>query len=188
MNRRMFLKGVGGVVLGLPLLESLGRTAHAQSNPRPRFAVFVRQGNGVVQAWGTEPEMFWPRSLGPLTPQSMAADADRATSELKDYADKLLLVRGTRFAFPGEGCGHSGGGNQVLTAARVSTDPRGNRSLAMGESIDNRIARALNPPGREPLTLYAGRKYGYLDEVLSYRGEKMLRGADRNPYTVYERM
>ena len=85
-------------------------------------------------------------------------DADRAVNELADYADKLLMVRGTKFAFPGNGCGHSGGGNQCLTAAKVSDDPSGNESLAMGESVDNRIARELNPASNpDPLTLYAGR-------------------------------
>ena len=47
----------------------------------------------------------------------------------------------------------------------------------MGESIDNRIARELQPMGVEPLTLYAGKMGGSLDEVLSYRGPKMLRAA-----------
>ena len=61
-------------------------------------------------------------------------DADRAVSELSPFADRLLMVRGTRFGFPGAGCGHSGGINQVLTAARVTGEGAG--SLANGESID----------------------------------------------------
>src|SRR5690606_12123758 len=97
---------------------------------------------------------------GPLDSASLAAMSDRATSELAPHADKLLLVKGLRFAFPGNGCGHSGGGNQCLTAARVSDDPAGNLSLAMGESIDNRIAAELNTDGTEPLTLYAGKMSG----------------------------
>jgi hypothetical protein len=115
----------------------------------------------------------------------MEADADRATSELKDYASKLILVKGIDFAFPGNGCGHSGGGNQCMTAARVSDDPAGNESLAMGESIDNRIATELNPPGIEPLALYAGKKSGYINEVMSYRGPKLLRAAEHNPFNAY---
>jgi hypothetical protein len=189
MNRRMFLRGAGGVMLGLPLLEGLGeRKAFADPPTHPRFAVFVRQANGVVQQWDREPERFWPRATGALTTASMTAEPDKATSELKDYASKLILVRGTRFGFPGNGCGHSGGGNQVLTAARVSTTPSGNRSLAMGESVDNRMATAVNPTGVEPLTLYAGRMAGYLNEVLSYRGPMMLRSAERNPWLAYLRI
>ena len=153
---------------------------------RPRFAVFSRQANGCCQAQGDEPERFWPHELGPVTQASLTTtDADRAVSELAEFADKLLLVRGAHFNYPGNGCGHSGGGNQVLTAAKVSVDPAGNLSLSMGESIDNRIQRELGKAGVEPLTLYVGPKYGYLDEVLSYRAPKDLRAAENNPYNAY---
>ena len=99
-----------------------------------------------------------------------------------------MLVKGSKFAFPGNGCGHSGGGNQVLTAAKVSSDPSGEKSLAMGESVDTRMAREINPEGRDPLTLLTGATQGYLPIVLSYRGAKMLRGADNDPFVVYKRM
>lgn len=191
LSRRWVLRGLGGVSLALPLLPSLmPRTARGQTVERPRFAVFMRQANGVAQKDGSEVDRFWPRSTGTLTSNSLSTtDADRAVSELASYADKLLLVAGLRFAFPGNGCGHSGGGNQCLTAQRVSETPSGNKSLAMGESVDNRIARELNPVGRaDPLTLYAGRQGGYIDEVLSYRGSMDLRSAENNPYLAYSRM
>ncbi|HZH04246.1 MAG TPA: hypothetical protein VEY30_10700, partial [Myxococcaceae bacterium] len=105
MSRRWVLRGTGGVALGLPLLESLlPRNAFAQAGSRPRFAVFMRQANGVAQESGGEPERFFPRALGPITTASLSTtDADRAVSELKDYAGKLLIVRGLRFGFPGNG-------------------------------------------------------------------------------------
>lgn len=189
-SRRRFLRGIGGVAMALPFLESLAprKKASAAEGDAPPFAIFVRQGNGVAQAtFDGEPERFWP-SFGPGTPLTtagLAAESDRALSELADHASKLILVSGSNFGFPGNGCGHSGGGNQVLTAARVSVNPSGNLSLSEGESIDNRIVRELGQTGDEPLTLYAGRKLGYLDEVLSYRGAHDLRGAEQNPYNVY---
>lgn len=189
-SRRAFLTGIGGVTVALPFLESL-RPRHVRAaTERPRYCVYVRQANGCAQADNGEPERFWPNSLGPVTKDSLTTiDADRAVNELADYADKLLLVRGTKFPFPGNGCGHSGGGNQCLTAQKVSDDPSGNKSLAMGESVDNRIARELNPASNpDPLTLYAGRMAGYINEVLSYRGPKDLRAADRNPWSVYTKI
>jgi len=187
LDRRLFLRGVGGVVMALPFLEGLApKKARADVGDVPRFAIFVRQGNGVQQQTDDEPERFWPSSgFGALSKSVLAADTGRAMCELADYADKLILVGGIDFAFPGNGCGHSGGGNQVMTAAKVSDIPSGNESLAEGESIDNRIVTELGKAGTEPLTLYAGRKPGYLDEVMSYRGAHQLRAAQGNPYDAY---
>jgi hypothetical protein len=190
-SRRAFLRGVGAVTVGLPLLDAFAprRAARADdATAAPRCAVFIRQGNGVAQAGNGEPEKFWPSKLGALTTAALQADSGRAVTELASYANKLLLVRGTRFAFPGNGCGHSGGANQVLTAAKVSDDPKGQYSLALGESVDNRMAAAINPEGREPLTLMTGPTTGYLPIVLSYRGSKQLRGAENDPFNVYKRM
>jgi hypothetical protein len=186
MQRRHFLRGLGGVIIALPFLETFAPKGALAAGPPP-FAIFMRQANGVVQKTD-EPDVFWPKAFGKLTKAGMAAESDRAVSVLSDYADKLLLVQGVNFAFPGNGCGHSGGGNQCLTAAKVSDTPSGNESLAMGESIDNRIARELQPAGVEPLTLYAGKMSGYINEVLSYRGPKMLRSAERDPFVAYTKL
>jgi hypothetical protein len=186
MNRRHFLRGAGGVVVALPFLETFAaKSAVAQDGGYPPYALFIRQANGVVQETNNEPEMYFPGQTGALTTAGMAGLTDRAVSVLSDYADKLTIVRGVSFAFPGNGCGHSGGGNQCLTAAKVSPDLFENDSLAMGESIDNRIATQLHPDV-EPLTLYAGRMAGYINEVLSYRGPKDLRSAQPNPFLAYQ--
>lgn len=189
MNRRQVLRGLFGVSMALPFLESLSpRKAEAGPGDIPPFAIFMRQANGVVQKTNDEPEMFWPTNLGALTTDSLNAESDRTVSELSAYASRMILLKGINFAFPGNGCGHSGGGNQCLTAAQVSVTPSGNESLAMGESIDNRIVRELNAPGIEPLTLYAGKKSGYINEVLSYRGAKDIRSAEHNPITAYNKL
>lgn len=187
IKRRRFLQGLGGAMIALPFLESIRfiSSARAQASSPTIYSVFVRQGNGVQQAMDSEPERFWPRELGKITTESLSTtDADRAVSELAQYADKLLMVRGTRFAFPGNGCGHSGGLNQCLTAARVIGD--GKDSLADGESIDWRIAKAVNPAGVEPLTLMSGPQEAYIAAGLSYSGSGQLRGAQNNPFAVYQ--
>ncbi len=189
-NRRRFLAGIGGVVVGLPFLETFApKKALASGADVPPFAIFCRQANGVKQKTDDENDEFWPSAAGKLTTASMQADFeqnDRAVSSLYKYASRLIAVKGISFNFPGNMCGHSGGGNQVLTAAQVTQDAEhaANLSLALGESIDNLIARQLSP-GVEPLTVYVGGKHGYLDEVLSYRGSMDLRAAENNPYNVY---
>lgn len=198
-TRRVFLKGAFGVSMALPFLDAFAaRDASAAGNDqiRPRFFVAVRAGNGVRQAAGSEAEKFWPMQRGPLDAAMMTqldAEGDmRSTGVLAEHASKLLIVDGLRYMFPGNGCGHSGGGNQCLTATPPSETPSGNRSLATGESLDNRIQRTLCPSDPEPLTLAAGRSSSYLNEVLSYRQPPagspngVLRSAERSPWEVYK--
>jgi hypothetical protein len=187
INRRRFLTGVGGAVVALPLLESVrwASKAGAATPTTPVYSFFIRQGNGCQQAgYNSEPERFWPRNLGPLTTDILAnQNSDRALSILAPYAAQLNLVRGTRFGFPGNGCGHSGGLNQVLTAANLTG--QGVDTLATGESVDYFIAKRVNASGMEPLTLMAGPQSAYLAHGLSYSGPTQLRGARNNPFAVY---
>jgi hypothetical protein len=193
ITRRRFLAGLGGATVALPFLESVrylggGRRARgAVLDGPPVYSVFIRQGNGCQQQWSDEPERFWPSQLGAVTTESLGTtDADRALSILSPYADKLLLVRGTRFAFDGNGCGHSGGLNQCLTAARVVGD--GADSLADGQSIDWFLAQQLNPPGVEPMNVMSGPQSAYIAHGLSYSGPSQLRGAASDPFAVYQNM
>jgi hypothetical protein len=187
INRRRFLTGVGGAVVALPFLESVrwASKATAAVPTTPVYSFFIRQGNGCQQAgYNNEPERFWPRTLGALTTDNLAnANSDRALSILAPYAAQLNLVRGTRFGFPGNGCGHSGGLNQVLTAANLTGE--GVDTLATGESVDYFISKRVNPAGVEPLTLMAGPQSAYLAHGLSYSGPTQLRGARNNPFAVY---
>jgi hypothetical protein len=177
---------LSGAVIALPFLESLLPRQARAASPAAPFAIFVRQGNGVQQATADgEPERFWPSfAPGAFTSAVLAADTGRALSELASHAKDLTIVRGLRYNDPGNACRHSTAGNQALTAARPSADDC-NSTLALGESIDNRIVTQLGAAVDEPLTLYVGRKTDYLDEVLSYRGARKLRAAERNPYTAY---
>jgi hypothetical protein len=191
ITRRRFLAGLGGATVALPVLESVrflgGRRADAAVEGTPVYSVYIRQGNGCQQADNGlgEPERFWPRNLGAITTDSLTnTDGDRALSVLAPFADRLLLVRGTRFAFPGAGCGHSGGLNQCLTAAKVVGE--GAESLSDGMSVDWFLSQQVNPPGVEPLTLMSGPQQAYIAHGLSYSGPSQLRGAANNPFSVYQ--
>ena len=191
LSRRAMLTGLGGVTLALPWLESLRNVAHANTNDSgpPRYSFFMRNGNGVQQAdYNGEPDRFWPSATGPIdTSTLMNRDADRTASELAEFAEHLNFVKGTRLPFSSTTCGHAQGGNQLLTAARIDGGS-GPNTLALGESIDNYIARAFPNNGGEPLALYCGPRYGYIEEVLSYRGSQDLRSAEDDPWTAYQRM
>lgn len=191
-SRRRFLAASSGLMLPLPFLGSLhgcGRTRDEDAHPMGHPLVVVRPGSGVVQADGDEPEGFWPRRLGALTADGLRGeDGDRVVSELADYANRLLLVRGTRFPFDPTREEHAGGGNQLLTGARPGPPTETVMTYALGESIDSWIARQHPENGGEPLTLYAGIRENYGEEVLSYRGPLDLRGAEDDPWAAYQRL
>ena len=161
INRRTILRGAGGLMLGLPLLETFSpRKADAQSATRSPFVLIVVGDNGVVQAGvnlsvAAEPERFWPTQTGPLTKASMTADkATRSTGELADYAEKLLIVKGINLPYSSNGCSHSAADAQILTSAKITAGST--NCKAMGISIDTAIAKAKHPSGRDPLVLHAG--------------------------------
>src|SRR5688572_25784982 len=95
ISRRLILTGLGGAALGLPLLEGWPRRAVAQTPPEAEpFAIFFRQACGVATAQltpsiGVEPERFWPREFGSLTPANVEG---RALDELTAYLPQALLV------------------------------------------------------------------------------------------------
>jgi hypothetical protein len=183
MNRRAFLQA-GGACLALPFLES-----RARAEDGPVYTVIVRQANGVTQGDTVgEEDRYWPYEPGALNIETLAGATERVLSELAPWADRMIAIKGLDFPFAGDFCGHSGGGNQLLTGAQVSDRPSVNFSLAMGESVDNRIARAFDNFGGEPLTLYTGPRRNFLEEVLSYRGAKDRRAAEDDPWNAYKRM
>lgn len=188
LDRRRFLIGAGGVAVALPFLEAWSRARAGTLDDRPRFAVWVRAGNGVAQQWNDEPEMFWPRATGALTTSILGdANADRATSELAPYASKLNLLRGVNRPFGTPNCGHAESIPQCLTGARCSPGSS-NEPQSMGESADWRIARAMNPGGREPLAFMAGPGSTYIAEALSWSGPSARTSAERSPMNAYMRM
>ncbi|MDP3501039.1 MAG: DUF1552 domain-containing protein [Myxococcales bacterium] len=189
LSRRLLLKGVGGVTLSFPALESLlPKKAWGQAT-RKRFAMFVRAGNGIVQNSGGDPERFWPEMTGPLTTASMTTgvNATRATSELAEYASRLILIKNVRLQFPRPACGHSEALPQMLTAQN-HTGGTSNSPLARGMSIDWRIAQANNPAGSAPLTFMAGPRQTYIAEGLSWSGPQMRTPAERSPLNAFMRL
>ncbi len=190
INRRRFLLGLGGATVALPFLESVNFIggSHARAgggDGTPVFSVFIRQGNGVAQGGLGETERFWPRNTGALSQQMLGTDnADRALSELAGHASKLLLVRGTRHFTRGNNCDHAAGVAQCLTAASIQGDRE--NQLANGESIDWFLAKRVNLGGSDPLTLMSGPQQAFIAHGLSYSGPGQLRGAENNPFAVYQ--
>jgi hypothetical protein len=89
MQRRIFLRGLGGACVTAPFLGSLGgRVARAEASSAPKRLIVMFTHYGCLTT------KFLPaKSHGPLT----AADLEATTLKpLAPYVDKLLLPRGIR--------------------------------------------------------------------------------------------
>ncbi|HXI55143.1 MAG TPA: DUF1552 domain-containing protein [Polyangia bacterium] len=200
VSRRRFLRGMGGVVVGLPALDVFQRRASGAVPPPTKkiYSAWMLQNCGLVQGphFGTgggpitavvanappETDMFWPKATGSITAAAMmGADADQATSQLVDYASKLIFVRGSSFKHSFQ---HGGGPVAAMTGAPVTgVYPRENPK---SESAEFFISRMMNG-GKPPLTLYVGRKNQFRDDCFSFGlGGGNPRVGESNPFNVYQ--
>jgi len=139
-----------------------------------------------------QPEKFWPTATGALTNASITADkATRSTGELAAYADKLLIVKGINLPYNSTGCSHSAADAQILTAAKITSGST--NCKAMGISVDTAIAKAKNPPGRDPLVMHAGMfspgGTGFdIPGYVSYITAQQARVYIDSPYKAYQQI
>lgn len=173
LDRRRFLQGVGGVTLGLPLLESVGSgPAFAQNTALPRAFLNFHCSSGV------EADRFWP-NLGPLSATSFTG---RGVEALADYAGRLLIPRGVHGYPVGTWTGHSEGTCQALTAAPLV------EGRATSRSIDQLISQHLS--AKEALVLRpGGRDLGVAEfNSISYVAPSQMAAAESDPARVYRGM
>lgn len=184
VNRRLVLRGLGGVAVGLPMLDILQpKGAAAQAAARPVYSALMLQQNGAIQGNGDDPDMFWPTTTGAIDKAMLSGrDSAQTIAELADYADKLACVGGMDFHYSSN---HDGGPIAASCGSKVVGD--GTDQLPTTESIDVFIANALTP-GVEPLTLYAGKKGTFRDDAFSFNKGGVLRIGDNNPFNVYKRL
>jgi hypothetical protein len=214
-NRRKFLMGIGGAVVGLPFLEGLAPKNARADNSFPPFAVFYRRANGVQQAMfnrvaNAEPERWWPGPTyaglpvppeaaygtavpyGPLAAGALAASSS-GIATLSDYESKLTIVRGLSHPV-GTQNGHREGWIQGLTGAGVkypNNVPDAFNCDPLGESLDNRICRELTP--LSPNSIYLGLG-AHAQGAVSYinqqdaTGKQIARAADENVVNLYNRI
>jgi hypothetical protein len=150
MKRRQFLRGLAGLGVALPFLESFApRKVRAADAPK-RLAVFFCC-NGVNM------EKFWPTTpYGPLTAASLMGTG---LEPLASYASKISVPRGIHLVPRGWGRDASGGddhakavGHRLTAAACQMTQER----YASGPSLDHLVAASINPGGKGPLNLMVG--------------------------------
>jgi hypothetical protein len=156
MNRRIFLRGLGGACVAAPFLGSLGRGARAQTPAAPQRLIVMFTHYGCITT-----RFFPQKSHGALT----AADLEATTlKHLAPYVDKILMPRGIRTMNEWTCAMDRGQGNDFHTqvvgsyftcqpVAPNSNDPFNFSSETkfeakpIGPSLDHVIAQQLSPGG-----------------------------------------
>ena len=168
LNRRIFLRGLGGAVVAAPFLGSLfERSARASAAPKRTLVMFTHYGH-ITNNWfpaklagDLSAEDLMPTSLAPLAP----------------FAKKLLMPRGIRsmneWTAENKGPGHGRGqGNDMHTqlsgsaftcqpVAPNSDDPFSFNAatkfaaMPIGPSLDHVMAQQLSAEGT-PLLMNLG--------------------------------
>jgi hypothetical protein len=180
MNRRAALRGLFGVSVGLPFLESLPHRSAWAAEEKPIFSLFMCATEGVV------PQQFFPEDLGELTTDGLAG-AGKATSELARHAERLLFVKNMNWVAPGPVAEpHAESIVLALTARTPATN--GSRATSAGPSADWVIAGHVQS-GTPPLALYAGNlRNGYIANRLSFEEAGLLANVTDNPYKLYQQL
>jgi hypothetical protein len=176
MNRRIFLRGLGGACVAAPFLSSLGaRGVRAQTAaPKRLIAMFTHYGCITTKFFPT-------KSHGALT----AADLEPTTlKHLAPFVDKLVLPRGMRAMNEWTANMARGQGNDPHTQVVGSfftcqpVTPNSNNPFSFdratkfeakptGPSIDHVIAQQLSPDGT-PMFLRVGNRNDSPQSAISY--------------------
>jgi hypothetical protein len=177
-NRRRFLRGAGGIAVGLPFLETFA-ARQAWAAPPKRFAVYF-QCNGVNK------DRWWPRTpFGALTPESLVGTA---LEPLQAHAARLLIPRPLN-GFP-KGYGQDGvpvdDHNLGMCAKLTCAPPHTMSDAAKGPSIDDVIARSINPGARGPLLLHVGEMAGGRIGAAFYTASGQPAAREPNPWNAFK--
>jgi hypothetical protein len=193
MKRRTLLRGLGGLAIGLPLLDAMrGSPARAGGLECPKRFIVMYTPNGTIA------KNFWPTNVNSETDFQLSP----ILAPLADHKDDLLIVGGVDMLSamaPNEGGkapgdAHQKGTGQCLTATELLP---GNfvgggglsAGWAGGISVDQEIANHI---GKD--TAYASLELGVavqganVSGRISYRGPGQPLPPENSPYAAYQRL
>lgn len=196
MNRRTFLRGLGGVTIGLPLLNAMGcssdrrgggdvgkRVAAAGALPK-RFVVFFSANGTMPQNWtptGGETDFTLSPILAPLAA----------------HRDQLLILDGVDMESSnyGPGDGHQKGMGHMLTGTELleGTEFTGGSGELVGWgggiSVDQAIANAIGGANKfRSLELGVQVQGANIWTRMSYLGADQPVPPEDDPYAAFDRI
>jgi hypothetical protein len=182
MNRRVFLRGIGGAAVAAPFLPSVWeKTAKAQSAPPKRLVIFFTHNGCLTNRW------FPKVTNGALTADALAGGT---LAPLTPYIGKLLFPRGYR-SMNSYGAGQSIDPHDQAMGSKLTcaTIDQNNKRYATAASLDHVIAKQINPgTNKSPLVLSVGAASTGIKEVLSFSEPGVAYPAIVNPTTVYNQL
>jgi len=161
--------------VALPLLESL-QPAHANVKAPRRLMI-------MFQPCGVDVSRFWPKG-GPGALSDSALEGT-ALSPLAGMTKKLLVLRGVHSSPRGHGLDiklndHALGTNARLTAAAITN------GLAEGISVDQFIAKQINPQSRPALVAAVARSGQRDSQFVSFMGARQPAPMHDSPWKMYQ--
>lgn len=185
LSRRAVLRGLGGLAIGLPLLDAMhGSSAHADPLLMPKRLIIMYTPNGTIAG------NFWPTgtetdfSLSPIL-QPLAA-----------HQQDLLIVGGVDMlsSLSGPGDAHQKGTGQCLTATELldgdfAGDGGASAGWAGGISLDQHVANQVGHA-----TPFASLELGVtvqgasVKSRISYRAAGQPLPPENSPYAAYQRL
>jgi hypothetical protein len=173
IHRRSVLRGLGGVAIGLPLLASLERRAHALAPPKRLVIVYTPIGT-VLHRWL------------PITTGS-GFELGELMQPLAPHKDALIILDGV----DNEASYHSENVHtHPLGMATVLTGIEPTQQWAGGISVDQFIANAIGDS-----TKFASLEFGVqvgvqgnMNKRLSYKGKDEPVPPEDDPSKVFERI
>ena len=191
LNRRRFLRGLGGAAVAAPFLSSVAeREAKSQGaimTPPKRLIVMFTHYGCLTNRW------FPTKSHGPLA----AADYQSTTlKHLAPYASKLLMPRGIRamneWSFQGTHGQTTDPHTQVcgsyFTCYPVTPDDGKFNATPTGRSLDHICAEQVNANGGTPLFMQIGGVRGsntQTQDVISWSQPGQMFPGYGTPSAVY---
>ena len=184
INRRTFLKGAGGALVALPLLQSLPARAQVQNYPK-RLVIFYTPN-------GTNPEVWWPAEGS----TELDFTLGRVHQPIRAHQQRLIVTRGIHMRSPERGPGepHQKGMGGVLTGTHLQPGNfvGGDGTLAGwgdGQSIDQFLADRIGRDTRiASLELGVRVRGSEVRHRMNYRGPATPLPPEERPANVWTRL
>ncbi|MBV1860243.1 MAG: DUF1552 domain-containing protein [Nannocystaceae bacterium] len=172
-SRRNFLRGTGGILVALPLLESIGTVRAGQRGSPLRYLQLMHPQGTLANEWspsGAAKNMVLSEILSPL----------------QDHIEDIVVVSNCdNLSGPAFGSnGHINSGRTVFTCAPNS----GNSNLADGPSIDQVIADRIAAPTPHRTLQFGIGGASVSENQALYAGPQDPVPVDADPTTIFTQL